>query len=138
MYSLRGAVVAMIFFAAAGVYSAVDRNTNYAAAKGTVYLIDRKCNMTETTTDEDGRTTARAMTDDCNSVDEWETVREKRSKLVSGKAVVQVSYTAPQNGSAQIGTLEFTGRDDEFYELNAGDPIDILVSKDDPSKIIKA
>ena len=34
-------------------------------------------------------------------------------------------------------TPETVGRDNEFYELKAGDQIDILVSNDDPAKIIE-
>jgi hypothetical protein len=51
---------------------------------------------------------------------------------------VKVSYTAPQDGSSQTSELYFTSRDDEFYDLQAGDQIDVLVSNDDPSKIRKA
>lgn len=54
-----------------------------------------------------------------------------------GKAIVKVSYTAPQDGSYQTSQLEFTGRDEEFYKLKAGDQIDILVSNEDRTKIIK-
>lgn len=48
---------------------------------------------------------------------------------------MKVSYTALQDGSYQISQLEFTGRDEEF--LKAGDQIDILVSNEDKTKIIK-
>ena len=64
--------------------------------------------------------------------------KAKRDKTISGKAVVQVSYTAPQDGSSRTSELNFTSRDDEFYNLKAGDEIDILVSNSDPSKITKA
>jgi hypothetical protein len=85
----------------------------------------------------DGRQTARGVKDSCISSDEWKTVREKRNKVVSGKAVVHVSYTAPQDGNSRTSELHFDGRDDAFYNLKAGDQIDILVSNDDPAKIIK-
>ena len=65
-------------------------------------------------------------------------VRDKRSKVVSGKAVVHLSYTAPQDGSTQTSKLNFTGRDDEFYELKSGDQLDVLVSTSDPTKVVKA
>ena len=136
--SLRGATVAMVFVAAVGVYSIVNRGANYAPAKADVYLIDRTCDYVETTTSADGRSSAQGKSGSCLSVDEWETVRQKRSKVVSGKAVVHVSYTAPQDGSSQTSELKFDGRDDEFYNLKAGDQINILVSKSDPSKIVKA
>jgi hypothetical protein len=137
IYSLRGAVVALVFVAGIGVYTAVDRGMNYDRAKATIVTIDRTCDFTETATDADGKTTSRSITDSCSSTDEFATIREKRNKRISGKAVFQVSYTAPQDGSYRTSTLKFTGRDDEFYELKSGDEIDVLVSKDDPTKIIK-
>ena len=54
---------------------------------------------------------------------------------VAGKAVVKVSYTAPQDGSYRTGELSFDGRDDQFYKLKAGDELQILVSNEDPTKI---
>ncbi len=136
-HALYGSVAAMLFVAGVGAYTAIERGAKYKPAKASVYLIDRTCNMTEVTTAPDGRTTARGYSDSCNSIDEWETVREKRNKVVSGKAVVHVAYTAPQDGSSQTSKLDFTGRDDEFYELKAGDEIDVLVSNDNPGKILK-
>jgi hypothetical protein len=37
-----------------------------------------------------------------------------------------------------MADLHFTGRDDEFYELQAGSQFDILVNNEDPSKIRKS
>ena len=50
---------------------------------------------------------------------------------------MKVSYTAPQDGSYQTSQIEFTGREEEFYKLKAGDQIDILVSNEDKTNIIK-
>jgi hypothetical protein len=138
IYSLRGMAFTMVVVAGVGIFATVDRGVNYKEVKGSVVMIDRKCNFTETTTEEDGHTVARGITDSCNSTDEWGTVKEKRNKIVSGKAVVQVSYTAPQDGAQHFAELKFDGRDDEFYQLKAGDEIAILVSNDDPAKIRKA
>ena len=46
----------------------------------------------------------------------------------------------PDGLSARGGILElkFDGRDDEFYNLKAGDDVTILVSDADPSRIHKA
>jgi hypothetical protein len=55
-----------------------------------------------------------------------------------GHAVVHLSYSAPQDGSYRTADLHFTGRDDEFYDLQASSEINILVSNSDPSKIKKA
>ncbi len=137
-YSLRGAAAAMLFVGGVSIYSVIDRSANYAPAKAQVYLIDRTCDYTETRTEADGTTTARGMNGSCSGVEEWETVREKRTKVVSGKAVVHLSYTAPQDGITHTSKLNFTGRDDEFYELKAGDQLDVLVSAADPDKVIKA
>ena len=138
IYSLRGAVATMVVLAGVGAYSAIDRGMNYQAAKASVVMIDRLCNFTETTTEEDGRQVARGLTDSCSSTDEWEKVRETRSKVVSGTATIHLSYVAPQDGSQQTGQLRFDGRDDEFYEIKAGDEIAILVDNADPTKIRKA
>ena len=137
-HSLRGMVFGMVVIAGVSAYAVIDRGVNYKAAKGSIVMIDRKCSFTETTTEEDGHTVARGITDSCNSTDEWATVKEKRNKVVSGKAVVQVSYVAPQDGAQHFGELRFDGRDDEFYQLKAGDEIEILISNDDLSKIRKA
>ena len=116
-------------------------------AKATVTLIDRKCEIIETIknqeTDPRGKPIKVQMevnrsTGECKSVDEWEKLRTKRTKDVQGTATVHVDYQAPQDGSAHSGTLTFTGRDDEFYKLNAGDSIDIFVAPDDPAKIRKS
>jgi hypothetical protein len=117
-------------------------------AKATVTLIDRKCEIIETVSDQvkdpRGKTVklnvkeVNRSTGECKSVDEWEKLRTKRTKDVQGTATVHVDYQAPQDGSSHSGTLTFTGRDDEFYKLNAGDSIDIVVAPDDPAKIRKS
>ena len=117
-------------------------------AKATVTTIDRKCEIIETIESEvdDPRGsgvklqahTKKSKTGECKSVEEWAEVRTKRTKDVKGTAAVHVEYQAPQDGSYRQATLNFTGRDDEFYELNAGDSIDILVAEADPARIRKA
>lgn len=117
-------------------------------AKATVTMIDRKCEIIETikraVDDPRGkrvRLQAQEMhstTGECKSVAEWDDVRAKRTRDVAGTATVHVDYQAPQDGSARSATLTLTGRDDEFYALNAGDTIDILVARNDPARIRKA
>jgi hypothetical protein len=138
IYSLRGAAFTMAAMALFGGYSAINRSVNWTGAKATISYIDRSCDFIETTTDESGRKTARGTTDACSSTDEWEKVRAKRNKVVSGRATVHVTYAAPQDGSYQSGEFKLTGRDDEFYNLKAGDEVRILVSTSDPAKIRKA
>jgi hypothetical protein len=136
-YSLRGAVFAMGFVAIVGAYSAVNRGMNYKEAKANVFLIDRKCKFDRVWTD--GK--REVVTDSCTSTDEFADLAKaspaQRKKKIDGKAIVKVSYTAPQDGSYQTSQLEFTGRDEEFYKLKAGDQIDILVSNEDKTKIVK-
>lgn len=57
---------------------------------------------------------------------------------MSGKAVVHLYYNAPQDGEPYTGELVFTGHDDDFYRLKAGDELHMLVSNSDPTKIRKA
>jgi hypothetical protein len=51
---------------------------------------------------------------------------------------VKVSYIAPKDASYQTSELHFTARDDEFYDLKAGDEFNILVRDDELNKITKA
>jgi hypothetical protein len=116
-------------------------------AKATVTTIDRTCEIIETIKHEvdDPRAPGHkivaqennSMTGECDSVEEWAEVKAKRTKKVVGTAKVHVDYQAPQDGSYHSATLNFTGRDDEFYTLRAGDSVDILVAKDNPDKIRK-
>ena len=134
IYELRGAVAVIL----AGSLAACGGSSNYTPAKASVFLIDRKCDIVETTTSADGRKSARGYQDDCKSIEAWEDARAKRDKSISAKAVVKVSYTAPQDGSYRSSELKFDSRDDEFYDLKAGDEIDILVHNDNLDKITKA
>ena len=136
-YSAWGAVFAMGFVAVVGAYTAIDRGMNYKAAKASVFLIDRQCKFDREY--EGGK--SETATQSCNATDEFKAIAKapdgKRKMDVDGKAVVKVSYTAPQDGSYRTSELRFDGRDDEFYQLKAGDEINVLVSNDDPSMIIK-
>ena len=136
-YSGRGALFAMGLIAVVAINGAINRGMNYKAAKASVFLIDRQCKFDR----EYAGGKRETVTESCNATDEFKTIAKapggKRKMDVDGKAVVKVSYTAPQDGSYQTSELRFDGRDDEFYELKAGDEIDVLVSNDDPSMIIK-
>ena len=136
VHSLRGMVFAIGFVAVVGGYSVVNRAANYKAAKASIFVIDRTCKFNREYTD--GK--VEIVSESCNSTDEFKTISRpdgSRTMDVDGKAVVKVSYTAPQDGSYQTSELHFDGRDDEFYKLKAGDEINVLVSNDDPAKIIK-
>lgn len=136
---LKGTVALCVLLAGGGTWSAISRQSNYKPAKASVVLIDRKCDIIETTKTPSGRTrSSRQYNDDCKSIDAWEQARNKRDKSIAGRATVTVSYTAPQDGSYRTSTLVFTSRDDEFYDLAAGDEIDVLVQNDEPTRIRKA
>ena len=132
-YSGYGALAAIGFVVVAGGYNMLDRGMNWTAARGSVFRIDRECGFTRYY--EGGK--QEFVRDDCNSTDEFKDISsaKKRGKDVDGTAVVKVSYTAPQDGSSRTSELKFTGRDDEFYKLKAGDEVAILVSNEDPAKI---
>lgn len=138
MHRLYGMAASFVLFLGLAAYSAIDRTTNYKPAKASVFLVDRKCDIVETTKSGDGPSTTRIYNDDCKSIDAWDKTKAQRDKGISGEAMVQVSYTAPQDGSTHSSSLKFTSRDDEFYDLHAGSEINILVSNSDPDKITKA
>lgn len=137
---LLTAVPASILLASCGVPG--------VPATATVTMIDRKCEIIETIKTEIKDPRGKVIkvqgqemnikTGECKSVDEWADLRKKRSKDIKGTATVHVDYLAPQDGATHSAALTFTGRDDEFYRLNAGDSIDILIAKDDPARIRKA
>ena len=137
MYRLYGMLAAVVFIIGMAGYRAIDRASNYKPAKATVYEIDRKCDIVETTTSSDGKKSSRTYNGECKSIDAWQTAAAKRDHSISGTATIKVSYTAPQDGSSQTSELHFTSRDDEFYDLHAGDEVAVLVSNSDPSKIVK-
>ena len=133
MISLRIGIAAIVTLALAGCAP------NAKQTKATIVYIDRNCKIITTEYDADYKPLKKDVrTDSCNSIDEWDKVKVKRNKVVDGTAVVHLSYTAPQTGQFLNGELKFDGRDDEFYQLKAGDEIDILVSDADPAKIAKA
>jgi hypothetical protein len=132
-YSGYGALAAIGFVAVAGMFGMADRGMNYTTAKATVFRIDRECGFTREYTG--GK--HEQVREDCNSTGEFKEIShaDKRGKDVDGTAVVKVSYTAPKDGSYHTSELKFTGRDEQFYRLKAGDQLAILVSNDDPNQI---
>ena len=126
-------LAAVVFLAcAAGCSPTADK------VKATVTTIDRSCDFVETTFEGKKAVSARGYTDSCNSTDEWAKVRKERKKRIAGQATVHVSYIAPADGNIHTGEFKLTGRDDAFYEVKAGDEVEILVSKSDPNRIRQA
>ena len=128
----RGLVVIAACAGAAACSPTADK------VKATVTTIDRTCDFVETTFEGKKAISARGYTDSCNSTEEWAKVREKRNKKIAGKATIHVSYVAPADGAEHTGEFKITGGDDAFYEVKAGDVIEIFVSKSDPTKIRQA
>jgi hypothetical protein len=141
IYRFYGVVAAMLLILGVAGFAVIDRTSNWKPATATVSTIDRSCDFVETRT-EAGVKTARGLSDNCDSTGEWDKrrsdVRAHHAKKISGQAVVHLTYTAPQDGSYRTADLRFTGRDDEFYSLQAGSEINILVSNSDPSRIRRA
>ena len=137
LYRLGGMAAALVMFTGLSAYGCANRAMNYTPAKASVFLIDRKCDIIETETSP-GHKSSRTYNGECKSIDAWDDAAAKRNKKIAGNATVKVSYTAPKDGSSQTAELHFTARDDEFYDLKAGDEINILVRNDDPTKITKA
>ena len=139
--SLYGTAAAMVLVAGIGVF-AVAGGSNAKPTMATITTIDRTCDFVETTKHGDGHKKVADVTDGCNSTDEWEKargeIRDHKRKKISGQATIHFSYTAPQDGSYHTGALKFDGGDDEFYELQAGSEMKILVSDKDPNKVRKA
>lgn len=138
MYRLYGMAAAILFMLGMAGYKAIDRSSNYKPAKASVFLIDRKCDIVETATNGGGAKSTRIYSDDCKSISAWDSAKAKRDKGISGSATVKVTYNAPQDGSYQTSELHFTARDPEFYDLKAGDEINVLVRNDNPAEITKA
>jgi len=137
MYRLYGVLASVVFILGLAGYNAMDRVSNFKPAKATVYEVDRKCDIVETTTSFDGKKTVRNYNGECKSIDAWKTAAAARDHSISGNATIMVNYIAPQDGSSQTSELHFTSRDDEFYDLHAGDEVNVLVSNSDHSKIVK-
>lgn len=138
VYRLYGAIAAVLFVVGVAGVAAIDRTMNWKPAKATVSTIDRTCDFVETTSTA-GIKTNRELTDNCDSTSEWDKrradVHAGHAQKISGQEVVHLTYVAPQDGSYRTPELRFSGNDDEFYTLQAGSDVNILVNNSDPSKI---
>jgi len=136
-YYLYGVGAVVVFGAAVAISGA--GGSNWQPVKATISTIDRKCQIIETKYDANYiKKESSTHTGDCNSVEEWQKVKTKHDPTIVGSAVVHLNYTAPQNGEYETGELKFTPRENQFFELKAGDELTILVYKTDPARIRKA
>lgn len=107
----------------------------------TITTIDRTCTIIEKAFERDltgekvegSEKEVRRYKGDCNEIDDWDTVKSERSQMVDGSADINFLYQGP-DGKQHNGTLTFTGQDEEFYDLKAGDPLNIRVAEDDPAR----
>lgn len=107
-----------------------------------VTTIDRSCTIVEQRMPEDpdlaartqGRPIQSTRKGDCHEVEEWAEVKRTKSKRVEGEAEIHFVYTGP-DGKQRNGSLRFTGADDEFYDISAGDSLPIRVAEDDPERV---
>jgi Neuraminidase (sialidase) len=135
IYSVRGAIFTVVAAVMISGIASVNKSAKWAETKATIESIDRSCDFVETTYEDKRATSSHGYTDSCSSTDEFDKIKKKRNKMVSGRATVHVNYTAPNNGSYQTGKFTMNGGDDDFYTLKAGDSVEILVSKSDATKI---
>ena len=132
-----GALGAIVLVVAVGAAGAIDTTSNYKPTDATVYRIDRTCSFTRVYEGGTEKKRPEQVKQDCSATDEFKKIagEAKRSIDVDGKAVVRVSYAAPQEGSSRTSELKFDGHDEEFYKLRAGDTLKILVANKNPDKI---
>jgi hypothetical protein len=128
----KAQIVASLGLAAYGAHSWLNREIHLRdtqPAVATVEKIARTCLLEDTQT---GAT----MRGDCGgrAFFNAQAYRNGKREDINGDAVVSIMYTAPQDGSFQSGRLNFTGHDDQFYELKAGDRIPIRVDRKDPAR----
>lgn len=112
---------------------------NSVPATAMVTTIDRKCTIveqayTESPTGNRTMGAKRNYEGECHEIDDWETVKKKRGMNLKGKAEVHLSYVGP-DGKSHTGTIKVDGRDAEFYDLKAGDSVQIMMDPDQPERI---
>ena len=140
MYRLYGMGAAMLFVLGVGGYSAMNRVSNYTPATASVFLIDRNCDIIETTktrqrhADKFARLHRRLQVD--RSVGRRQG-QARQDHFGQGRGQGQLHRAAGRQ-LARTSELKFTSRDDEFYALKAGDEIRGPGQQRRPDKIIKA
>ncbi|MBC9034675.1 hypothetical protein IAG41_19985 [Sphingomonas sp. JC676] len=130
-YLLAGGVVGCLPFLAAAFSVATS---NKVPVKARIASIDRTCEYTAVVRHSYGET----LKADCNLTKTFEGMRDHakdRTRDLKGKAKVTLSYMAPGERYERTGTIELTGRDDEFYTYHYGDVIQVKIDKADPSKV---
>lgn len=130
-YLLAGGMVGCLPFLGAAFSVATS---NKVPVKARIASIDRTCEYTTDVRQSYGET----IKADCNLTKTFEAMRDHakdRTRDLKGKAKVTLSYIAPGEQHERTGTIELTGRDDEFYAYHYGDVIEVKVDRKDPSKV---
>lgn len=127
----KAQIVATLGMGAFGAWHWVERRMHLNATlpvSATVERIDRTCLLVDNDTGASGYGSCgqRAFFNK-------QAFANGHREDLEGTAKVTLFYTAPQDGSFQSGSLKFTGHDDAFYDLKAGDPLPIRVDKADPA-----
>jgi hypothetical protein len=135
-YSLYGVGGGMLLVAAIGI-AGVAEDSHFTPARGEIIRIERRCDFNVTEHEATGRTRMHGESDDCDTTDEFDKLRDKAAsgrKTVSGRATVHLSYRSP-DGQSRFGEIALTGRDDEFYRWHRGDTVAIKIDQRDPQHI---
>jgi hypothetical protein len=115
---------------------------NSVSATAMVTTIDRTCSIVEKRkfTGMDGKDLpgsgqeVRTYEGECHEVDDWDKVKRKREMNLKGKAEIHLVYAGP-DGKQHNGSIKVTGQDSEFYDLKAGDSVDIRLDPEQPERI---
>lgn len=116
----------------------VDPETDWGPTKATIFRIDRLCTSKYIFGAPDKPDEQVTNTRDCQMSPAFLKAASKqagRANYVHATATVKVTYIAPQDRTQHTGEVIFTGADDQFYALKAGDTLPILVSRTDPETI---
>jgi hypothetical protein len=131
-------VIATVSACGAGGYDPAK----YAEVEAEVEQIDRTCMMRtyERTFDGKEKPVGDFQPGDCYDDKRFQAMRDhpdSNHMTVDGSAEMALAYRDPTSNRMMHGTLQFSGRDAEFYAVNAHDRMKILVSKSDPKRIRK-
>jgi len=130
-FILAGGVAGCLPFLAAAFSVATD---NRVPVKARIASIDRTCEYTASIR----RGYGDSLKGDCNLTKTFENMRDHakgRAMDLKGTARVTLAYMVPGEEHERTGTIELTGRDDEFYTYHYGDVIAVKVDRNDPSKL---
>lgn len=115
---------------------------NSVPATAMVTTIDRTCTIVEKTklTGVDGKELPgsgeeiRRYEGECHEIDDWDEVKRGRGMNLDGKAEIHLVYAGP-DGKQHNSSVRVTGQDSEFYDLKAGDSVEVRLNPDKPEQV---